>query len=150
MTAKPNKTVPHVCPCGATFDLLKTTPWAKCGKCTSTAARSRAKSAKYHQRPGYQKKARNWRLKKYYNLTSEQFDAMEKSQDGRCAICYDPPPDGEFLVVDHDHQTGKIRGLLCHNCNRSIGGLKDSIKVLRATLNYLIRYQRNQDEPELG
>jgi hypothetical protein len=41
------------------------------------------------------------------------------------------------LAVDHDHKTGKVRGLLCHKCNKSIGGLQDSVVLLRKAADYL-------------
>jgi hypothetical protein len=78
---------------------------------------------------------------------SAQYKLLLEAQDGRCAIC------GALqghrsrygtvcrLAVDHDHKTGKIRGLLCNNCNRGLGRLKDSIENLEAALRYLKREQ---------
>ena len=48
----------------------------------------------------------------------------------------------ETLVVDHDHATGQVRDLLCHNCNRALGLLQDSIKTVEAALNYLKKWKR--------
>lgn len=48
----------------------------------------------------------------------------------------------EYLVVDHDHATGQVRDLLCHNCNRALGLLQDSIKNTEAALNYLKKWKR--------
>lgn len=66
----------------------------------------------------------------------EQYAAMLAEQHGVCAICASPPS-GRALAVDHNHATGKIRGLLCGNCNRGIGNLQDSIGLLYAAINYL-------------
>jgi hypothetical protein len=52
-------------------------------------------------------------------LSVEEYDAMLKAQGGGCAICGNPPKTRR-LDVDHDHKTGKVRGLLCHRCNRAL------------------------------
>ena len=62
-------------------------------------------------------------LKHRYGITEEQYDQMFKKQNGKCAICNQISE--KALSVDHCHDTGKIRGLLCGNCNRGIGCLKD-------------------------
>lgn len=67
----------------------------------------------------FKKNARSWHLKKKYGITVEQYDEILKSQYGSCAIC-----DRIFdinLAVDHNHETGKIRGLLCFVCNVTVG-----------------------------
>ncbi len=73
-------------------------------------------------------------------MTLEAFAKILDLQGGVCAICKTPPPPGKNLVVDHDHQTGKIRGILCHKCNRAIGSLQDNLQGLRAASTYLLRY----------
>lgn len=79
-----------------------------------------------------------------YGLTIEMFDSMVDSQGGVCAICNRPethinPRTKKLrrLNVDHDHATGKVRGLLCSKCNRGIGQLGDSIELMKAALAYL-------------
>lgn len=72
-------------------------------------------------------------LKRKYGLTLEEFKNLLKKQENKCAIC---GRSGK-LVVDHDHRTGKIRDLLCNNCNRGIGYLKDSSGVLLKAAQYL-------------
>lgn len=69
-----------------------------------------------------------------YGLSVSQYHSLIKSQGGRCAICDEKKP----LVVDHNHSTGKIRGLLCSDCNSGIGLLKDSVEVIRRAEGYLL------------
>lgn len=73
-----------------------------------------------------------------YGLTVETYEALLISQQGVCAICKGPP-NGRGLVfhVDHDHQTNRVRGLLCHYCNTAIGSLGESVELLRAAITYL-------------
>ena len=73
-------------------------------------------------------------LKRKYNLTPAQYDAMSAAQRGHCKTC---GRDDQGLHVDHDHATGMIRGLLCGNCNRMIGLAGDNPAVLRKAANYL-------------
>lgn len=77
-------------------------------------------------------------LKSTYGLTLEDFDRMLAAQGGACAICKTCVPGGPGrFSVDHCHTTGRVRGLLCNNCNRGIGGLKDDANLLRAAIAYL-------------
>ncbi len=77
-----------------------------------------------------------------YGITLEQFDELFQAQDGVCAICGKPEwvvQSGKLreLSVDHDHRTGKIRGLLCCNCNRALGLLNDDVDLFKRAINYL-------------
>lgn len=75
-----------------------------------------------------------------YGLSIEEFEAFEIQQNGRCNICNQVPvPDtlGRTLNIDHDHITGKIRGLLCSPCNTALGLLKDNIDYLHSAIKYL-------------
>ena len=65
---------------------------------------------------------------------------MFKKQNGVCAICKKECITGRRLAVDHNHVTGKNRGLLCTNCNTSLGGFKDDILYLEAAIRYLQTY----------
>ena len=56
-------------------------------------------------------------LKERYGLTEAQWDEMFQTQGGKCAICL-KPQHGRRLAVDHDHKSGKVRGLLCWRCNK--------------------------------
>ena len=64
-------------------------------------------------------------LKKSYNITLEDYDHMFEQQKGVCAICGKVDVTGRRLAVDHDHKTGKVRGLLCTRCNVRVGILED-------------------------
>ena len=72
-------------------------------------------------------------LKRKYGLTLEEFDELLASQGGGCAICGKPDADN----VDHDHATGRVRGILCWNCNIAIGQLEDDSDRARAVAEYL-------------
>jgi len=62
-----------------------------------------------------------WRhIKKKYGLSQEQYLAMLRAQNGRCACCKRLPKPGRWLAVDHCHETGRVRGLLCNMCNPMI------------------------------
>lgn len=79
----------------------------------------------------------------HYGITVEEFERRRVEQGGACAICLIVPikVEGkpEPLHVDHDHETGTIRGLLCGPCNTSLGGFKDDPAVLQAAIDYLAR-----------
>lgn len=81
-----------------------------------------------------------------YGITGAQYDAMLQAQGRVCAVCGRPETrvarNGTpfTLPVDHDHATGKVRGLLCSNCNFALGAVNDSIAVLRGLIAYLERH----------
>jgi len=77
-------------------------------------------------------------LKRMYGLTIEEYDAILMSQGGLCLICHTDTPGGRGRFhVDHDHDTGKIRGLLCHGCNIAIGHMREDPRILRSAADYL-------------
>lgn len=81
--------------------------------------------------------AKRSRIKQKYGLSLEQLEQMKLDQGGACAICARVLP----LVVDHNHTTGAVRGLLCVVCNQAIGMLQESQSVLENAKNYLKRYE---------
>lgn len=87
---------------------------------------------------------RNHHIKKTYGITAEQFERMLQDQGGVCAICRRLPNGTNHvernLVIDHCHKTGKVRGLLCNNCNAGMGIIGDSVEHLEAALSYLRAY----------
>jgi hypothetical protein len=89
---------------------------------------------------------RNYDLKKSYNITVEDYDRMFQSQNGCCAICGKHKSELKMkiknnLCIDHCHETGIIRGLLCDKCNRGIGLLEDSLKNIKSAVIYLEKSQ---------
>lgn len=86
--------------------------------------------------------ARRTHLRKAYGITVEEYDAMLEEQGHRCGICGEPESamlagKVKSLAVDHCHNSDRVRGLLCNNCNRAIGLLKDDVDVLRKAIVYL-------------
>ena len=77
------------------------------------------------------------RLKSMFNMTLEEYNDILESQNGRCKICLKEPVNIS-LCVDHCHKTGKVRGLLCSNCNTGLGLFKDSTSNLQSAILYLI------------
>ncbi len=81
---------------------------------------------------------RNTQLKHDFGITLVEYEQMLADQDYKCAICKRPAGyEGKDLAVDHDHETGSVRGLLCGKCNPMIGFSGDSIATLAAAIAYL-------------
>jgi hypothetical protein len=81
------------------------------------------------------------RKERLYGITPEQFDSMLLAQDGRCFICRNNFKDARDTHVDHCHKSGKVRSLLCSNCNTGLGQFKDSPEILKKAADYLISFQ---------
>lgn len=121
-------------------------PCARCGgeipierpigsKFCSFQCKHLAASARYREKvPGYQR-MRN------YGVTPERFAEMIAKQGGRCAICGAVEPGGKGTWhVDHCHDSGVVRDLLCSNCNIGLGNFKDNPNSLQAAIAYLERH----------
>jgi ribosomal protein L37E len=91
-------------------------------------------------------RAKHHEMKKRFGITGQDYDNMFEVQKGVCAICGQPEvakdKDGgpRMMAVDHCHETGKVRGLLCTGCNTALGGFKDSAQLLEAAKNYLLNH----------
>lgn len=122
---------------------------ARCTSCHSQASyESRKKSTAPHARRGYDRKIR---LKSKYGLTLEAYDAMLAAQGGVCAICLEPPGVDAWdrsLHVDHNHRTGRVRGLLCGHCNTAIGKMRDDVERLARAITYLEKDTCCEGEPQ--
>lgn len=113
---------------------------ARCKFCKTTSYRAWKRA-----NPGVDK-ARYWakrdsererHLVKKYGVTFVRYTELLIEQGGCCAICHRPEPADRMLDVDHDHETGDVRGLLCTSCNRVLCHASDSPERLRAAADYL-------------
>lgn len=75
-------------------------------------------------------------LSSKYGLSLPQYDQLLSRQDGGCAVCQKPPKAGQRLNVDHDHQTGVVRALLCGSCNTALGIMEENPEYLWKLLDY--------------
>lgn len=76
--------------------------------------------------------------KNRYGISIAQYDALFLAQDGKCKICSLPSTaQKRKLAVDHDHKTGKVRGLLCDKCNKGLGQFEDNVARLQTAITYL-------------
>lgn len=101
------------------------------------------KQKEYHKE-WWSKHGRDQNLRKRYGIGVQEYKELLDKQEGNCAICgkhsssvFTKGKEGFELCVDHCHDTGKVRGLLCENCNTGIGKLNDSIDLLQKAMNYL-------------
>lgn len=112
--------------------------------------KSRASVKAYAKRNPEVKRAisRRWRanhprqawdieLRYRFDITLETWERMLIAQCGQCAICNRPMTGPDEPCVDHDHQTNKVRALLCAACNKALGGFRDSIELLEKAIQYL-------------
>lgn len=100
--------------------------------------RSHRKQCKAIERRAY--------MRSKYGISEEEYDALFQEQGGVCAICERPELVSTIrsegprrLAIDHDHKTGKVRGLLCFRCNTMLGRLLDNVCVLNRAIEYLQR-----------
>lgn len=96
-------------------------------------------SYKHFSEDQHRVRAREQSLIKEYNITIHEYNAMFNNQNGCCAICNTHQSSLKRpLDVDHDHNTGKIRGLLCFKCNTGIGLLQEDPGILNKAIEYLV------------
>lgn len=92
----------------------------------------------YYKRLGWKKtRERSWKQRGIIGMTYDLYEDMLKNQDNKCAICKLEHSNLKKLHVDHCHKTGKVRGLLCNNCNNGLGKLGDSVENLELAIQYL-------------
>lgn len=85
-----------------------------------------------------------------YGISGDEYEALLLAQGGGCAICgKSQGTEKNRLAVDHDHVTDRVRGLLCHRCNRALGAFGDSIDGIRRVLAYLERASVNRADPSM-
>lgn len=141
--------------------ILQGIPWdgKVCGKCgqirpyTDFPKRKRrgghdnyCRQCKGINKQAWDKENREWkkqyarmRTLQHYGLTVDMYDQMYEQQGGQCAICGQQEKDNnrERLCVDHNHQTGQVRGLLCVACNSYIGHINENIETLQVAMDYI-------------
>lgn len=92
-----------------------------------------------------EERARDRYLRTTYGITLTEYNVILEHQGGVCAVCRKPPKPpkpgkkARHLHVDHDHRTGKTRGLLCFTCNFEVVGKQRDPELLRAAARYLER-----------
>lgn len=79
-----------------------------------------------------------------YGLSPEQYFELFQQQEGKCKICGKELPAGKYLSVDHNKETGEIRGLLCPQCNTLLGMANDNTEILEAAIQYLMEDKKNE------
>ena len=123
----------------------------KCAKCQETKPKT-----EYHKNSttedgltNYCKPCKNDYNKRYrgnrphvdrmrkYGVCEQQWDIMMKRCGGKCELCGGDNGPKKSLCVDHNHETGEVRGLLCSNCNQGLGYLKDSAELIKKAATYL-------------
>ena len=91
-------------------------------------------------------KQRNAYLLKKYGITLKQYNAKLKEQGGKCAICKKPAKQfSRSLATDHNHKSGRVRGLLCFYCNKFRVG-RATLESAKLVYEYLLKYEGGQDE----
>lgn len=114
-------TQPIICrTCGddkGPFVTLKGKPKNLCVICN----RTKASQWRANNKERYKGNLRRAHLKRQFGINDEQYATMLAKQSGVCAICNTPPTDKRHLAVDHCHESGKLRSLLCHSCNNHLG-----------------------------
>lgn len=115
---------------------------AWCKKCLMAKTAEKRKDPV--QKELWKEYGRRSRLKKRYGITADQYDQMVIDQEGVCAICKSNTAGGRGLnsrlAVDHNHETGEVRGLLCGMCNQGIGMFKEDTEVMKKAIEYLTNY----------
>lgn len=123
---------------------IRNIEWRKKNRelCCKATAAWRAKNPTYES---------NRKLKERYGITSERYDEMWAAQNGKCAICGNEETAQHYrskevqkLAVDHCHKTGKVRELLCQDCNRGIAKFKEDPTILQKAIEYIIKHQNEE------
>lgn len=127
---------PPCCPVCGESDIAKFYVDASGRRTNSTCKECHKNSSKerWHARSPIDR----WASRSYkYGVTKEFLVDLHKKQNGRCAICGEIPKTERGLHVDHCHETGAVRGLLCHGCNTGLGAFKDSSELFIKAISYL-------------
>jgi hypothetical protein len=109
---------------------------SRCNTCLAEDIREKRKN------PDYKGRFKLWAFHSVlarYGLTEDTYNSMLKQQHGKCAICGTTEPGGygNRLHIDHNHETGEVRGLLCNSCNNGLGRFKHKPNILLRAMTYL-------------
>ena len=131
--------------CNKCGELKPLTEFYKTGRKTDKQADKRHYSCKVCTKQRLSQTPRNYRahhLRRAYGISIEEYDTMLAKQDHRCAVCGTDDPGGKHKIfnVDHCHSTGKVRALLCRNCNMLLGMAKDRPEYLTQLIAYLVKH----------
>ena len=128
------------------FYEYRKSPDGKCNRC-KVCDNSNRRKYKAENKIKVRRQQREQHLRVKFNMTQADYLAILKSQDHSCAICGKHYTDNDVagkvdhLSVDHCHDTGGIRGLLCHQCNRALGMFRDSQDLLYKAYKYIKEYE---------
>tara|TARA_Y100000310_G_scaffold109018_1_gene107406 strand:- start:13609 stop:14241 length:633 start_codon:yes stop_codon:yes gene_type:complete len=128
----------------------KTTYRSTCKQCQENKRKANYSYEKYMESlPKQRITNRKYHIKKY-GLTWEDYQKLHEQQNYLCAICKNPETRANKntvfkLVVDHCHDSGEVRGLLCSRCNTGLGHFKDNVSNLTSAIEYLKEYTNNED-----
>lgn len=107
-----------------------------CAKCESDRQNEWRKLQRTKNPLVFKRRDKNTKLKHLFGLNIDQYEQMVKNQNNKCAIC-DNPEKTRHLAVDHNHNTGQIRKLLCTHCNNLLGNCREQIAVLQKAIRYI-------------
>lgn len=130
------------CECGNTHtargESLRTGRTKSCG-CYQKDEMSKRKTHGYeYGSPEYKEHHRNMRLVRKYGITMKERDEMVQAQDNKCMICRTDFDEIDHEPhVDHCHQSGDVRGILCKFCNTGLGQFKDDVELMKSAIKYL-------------
>ena len=113
-------------------------PYPSCRPCKQATQTEYQRRRRAADPEGEARKQRNATLKNQYGITLDEYNEMFRQQGEKCVICGTKEcASGKTFSVDHDHKTGKVRGILCMDCNVSLGKLKDDPDLFRKAAEYL-------------
>jgi hypothetical protein len=107
-----------------------------CRSCRNEDVKARQKT------PEAREKSRIRRASATYGLSPKQYERLLEDHT-HCAICGAAAPEGGNLCIDHNHETGAVRGLLCHNCNLGLGKFRDSLDLVLKAALYLEKHSES-------
>ncbi len=118
------------------FSRNRTAPDGLRSECKSCRAKA---DVLYTREARHGTRLRIIKLRERYRMSLEDFEQLLEQQGRACAICQTSKPGGRWnqFVVDHCHETGRVRGILCSRCNRGLGALGDTPAVIEQALNYV-------------